>query len=181
MSNTSNNYLNAATQQRHIIIIGDKAKITKQNSHKWLHAALTVTAQRKSYTTLVLFPLLLTKFHVITLTTLLPKSWFMPRLIVSNLSRDDSKNSCYNHCSVWESQTGWTCAGKCQCHIAYRSTFCHSLKWYYMFITLAQFINIKLKQHNLNKLNYEKFHKNTSLPRTCTQSMHVCHQYWRWP
>lgn len=66
MSNTGNNDFNALTQQHHIIIIGDKAKTTKQNSHKWLHAALT--AQRKSYTILVLFPLLLTKFRVITLT-----------------------------------------------------------------------------------------------------------------
>lgn len=68
MSNTGNNDFNAATQQHHIIIIGDRAKTTKQNSQKWLHAALTVTAQRKSYTILVLFPLLLTKFHVTTLT-----------------------------------------------------------------------------------------------------------------
>lgn len=79
-------------------------------------------ARRNPCIILVVFPLLLTKFHV---ATLLPKSWFMPRLIVSNLSRDDSKNSCYNHCSVRESQTGWTCVGKSRCHVAYRSTFCH--------------------------------------------------------
>lgn len=89
--------------------------VTNVSVHRW-------SCRRNSCIILVVFPLLLTKFHV---ATLLPKSWFMPRLIVSNLSRDDSKNSCYNHCSVRESQTGWTCVGKSRCHVAYRSTFCH--------------------------------------------------------
>lgn len=122
MSNTGNNDFNASN----CISITISLLVTKQkqpNSHKCLHRCSTTCPEKILHQ--FYFPCCWQNFMSLRSPALLPKSWFMPRLIVSNLSRDDSKNSCYNHCLVWESQTGWTCAGKRQCHVAYRSTFCH--------------------------------------------------------